>query len=65
MTSNACCHTPRTAEINYDYNRSNVRSNELRDDDMKEMKTFLSYAADHDSVMLKAHGSERLCLSRG
>jgi len=43
----------QTAEINYDYNRSNVRSNELRDDDMKEMKTFLSYAADHDSVMLK------------
>jgi len=41
------------AEINYDYNRSTVRSAELRDDDMKEMKEFLSFAADHDSVMLK------------
>ena len=41
------------AEINYDYNRSNVRSAELRDDDVKEMKEFLSFAAAHDSVMLK------------
>ena len=41
------------AEINYEYNRSRVRSAELRDDDMKEMKEFVSFAADHDSVMLK------------
>ena len=41
------------AEINYEYNRSRVRSAELRDDDMKEMKDFVSFAADHDSVMLK------------
>ena len=41
------------AEINYEYNRSRVRSAELRDDDMKEMKDSVSFAADHDSVMLK------------
>ncbi len=41
------------AEINYDYNRSNVRSAEFRDGDMQEMKEFFSFAADHDSVMLK------------
>ena len=41
------------AEIHYDYNRSNVRSAELRDDDMTAMKSFFSYAAAHDSVMLK------------
>lgn len=41
------------AEIHYAYNRSNVRSAELRDDDMKAMKDFFGFAAAHDSVMLK------------
>ena len=40
------------AEIHYAYNRSNVRSAELRDDDIVAMKEFISFAADHDSVML-------------
>ncbi len=41
------------AEIHYAYNRSNVRSAELRDDDIAAMKEFFAFAADHDSVMLK------------
>ncbi len=41
------------AEINYEYNQSRVRSGELRDSDMTEMKEFVSFAAAHDSVMLK------------
>ena len=41
------------AEIHYAYNRSNVRSAELRDDDMSAMKDFLGFAAAHDSVVLK------------
>ena len=41
------------AEIHYAYNRSNVRSAELRDDDMVALKEFIGFAADHDSVMLK------------
>ena len=41
------------AEIHYAYNRSNVRSAELRDDDIVALKDFLGFAADHDSVMLK------------
>ena len=41
------------AEIHYAYNRSNVRSAELRDDDIAAMKEFFSFAAAHDSVMLK------------
>ena len=41
------------AEINYEYNRSRVLSKELRDADMADMKTFIGFAADHDSVMLK------------
>ena len=41
------------AEINYEYNRSRVLSKELRDADMVDMKTFIGFAADHDSVMLK------------
>ncbi len=41
------------AEIHYAYNRSNVRSAELRDDDIVAMKEFFAFAADHDSVMLK------------
>jgi len=41
------------AEIHYAYNRSSVRSAELRDDDITAMKEFFSFAAAHDSVMLK------------
>ena len=41
------------AEIHYAYNRSSVRSAELRDDDIAAMKEFFSFAAAHDSVMLK------------
>ena len=41
------------AEINYEYNASRVRSTELRDEDMVELKEFIGFAADHDSVMLK------------
>ena len=41
------------AEIHYAYNRSNVRSTELRDDDIVALKEFIGFAADHDSVMLK------------
>lgn len=41
------------AEIHYAYNRSNVRSAELRDEDMAALKDFIGFAADHDSVMLK------------
>ena len=41
------------AEIHYAYNRSNVRSAELRDDDIAAMKEFFAFAAAHDSVMLK------------
>ena len=41
------------AEINYEYNASRVRNAELRDDDMVALKEFVSFAADHDSVMLK------------
>ena len=65
MTSSACCPTPKTAEINYDYNRSNVRSNELRDDDMKEMKDIPLICSGPRQRDAQAHGSECLCLSRG
>ena len=41
------------AEINYEYNASRVRNAELRDDDMVALKEFVSFAANHDSVMLK------------
>ena len=41
------------AEINYAYNASGVRSAELRDEDMVALKTFVNFAADHDSIMLK------------
>ena len=42
------------AEIHYAYNRSNVRSAELRDEDMSSLRDFIGFAADHDSVMLKS-----------
>lgn len=41
------------AVINYEYNASRVRSSELRDQDMVDLKEFVGFAADHDSVMLK------------
>ena len=42
------------AEIHYAYNRSNVRSAELRDEDMSSLRDFIGFAADHDSVILKS-----------
>lgn len=40
------------ATINYEYNKSNVRSSELREDDVKAMMEFIAFAAKKDSIVL-------------
>ena len=53
------------AEIHYAYNRSNVRSAELRDDDMSAMKDFLGFAAAPRQCRTQGNQCERLRFSRG
>ncbi|NNE55620.1 MAG: hypothetical protein HKN32_06345 [Flavobacteriales bacterium] len=43
----------KNATINYAYNSSNVRSGELRQDDIKAMNAFIAEAAEADSLVLK------------
>lgn len=42
----------KEAVVNYAYNKSNVRSAELRDDDIKAMKEFIAECAEADSLVI-------------
>lgn len=53
------------ATINYAYNSSNVRSGELRDDDIKAMKDFVKLAAEKDSLTLTGTSVEAYASPEG
>jgi len=43
----------KEAVINYDYNSSNVKSNELRDADIKALADFIKEAAENENIQLR------------
>ncbi len=55
----------KEAVVNYAYNKSNVRSGELKDQDVKDMKSFIAECAEADSLVITGTNVEAYASPEG
>jgi len=55
----------KNAVINFDYNSSNVKANELKDTDVKDLYAFIASTKGNDGISMKGVDAESYCSPEG